>query len=506
MSKSQILIRNTFYNFLSYIWFAILTFIFVPYIVKKLGYQAYGVLAIATVFIAYFALLDFGFGWSITKYISEYLGRAEEQQVQDIINTGMAIFIIASLGGSSLIIFLTPIFIRYVLNIPQTLINASYFVFYVGALGFFFNMIFGMYGSILQALQRFDVLNKIKICRITLSFSLAALLLKLGFYLKAVVILYTFIAFLNCVIFFYITKKLLPQFNFKPKIKLKTLKKMAKFGSAMISANIFSQINEKIDRLLIGIYLPVNRITFYSIPFNLGYQMQVIAISISRIIMPAVSEFTGTGGKEGIVIQLYLRATKYVLTILIPLCFLALSIGDKFLLYWMDIEFARKSSFILRILSLAFLIFSTTFVGAATIQGRGRPFMWVKFMAFVTLFNLMLCTFLVPKFGTKGASVALLIYSVVLSPLFLNEINKKILKISNLTLLKYSIVKPLVLGLVFFLGLFFLRPYAVNLFNVIAISIIAILCYLALSYFLTFDRKDREAIKSYYYSFFGQQE
>jgi len=58
MKRSYILVRNVFYNFISQSWFLILAFITIPYIVRKLGTDAYGILSLVGVVLGYFAFLN----------------------------------------------------------------------------------------------------------------------------------------------------------------------------------------------------------------------------------------------------------------------------------------------------------------------------------------------------------------------------------------------------------------------------------------------------------------
>ena len=92
MERAQVLIRNISYNFLSYFWFAILALIFTPYIVKNLGTDAYGILAIVSVIVGYFALLDLGFGGATLKYVSEYYAKKEYDEVGRIIGTSLVVY------------------------------------------------------------------------------------------------------------------------------------------------------------------------------------------------------------------------------------------------------------------------------------------------------------------------------------------------------------------------------------------------------------------------------
>ncbi|MCK5535040.1 oligosaccharide flippase family protein, partial [bacterium] len=184
--RSHILVRNTLWNFLSQGWFLILAFVTTPYIIRKLGTDAYGVLSIVGVVLGYFAFLDLGLDRAVIKYVAEYYAKKDFDTIREVIGTALVIYFLMGFIGGTVIASLTAILITKVLKIPSNLINISQFIFYISALGFLINMPLSVFGSIPKALQRFDVVNKIKICFGTLQLLFTVLLLYLGYFLKQI--------------------------------------------------------------------------------------------------------------------------------------------------------------------------------------------------------------------------------------------------------------------------------------------------------------------------------
>src|ERR1035437_10688053 len=80
MSLGKRFIKNSFFNVAGWLWLTVISVVTVPYIVKKLGYDAYGVLSLVSMVVGYFAFLDLGLGDAVIKYVSHYhvLKRSEE--------------------------------------------------------------------------------------------------------------------------------------------------------------------------------------------------------------------------------------------------------------------------------------------------------------------------------------------------------------------------------------------------------------------------------------------
>ena len=69
----------------------------IPVIIASLGIERFGVLTIAWMVIGYFNMFDVGLGRAITKVVAEYLATDREQELGQIIGSGIG----AMLGGST---------------------------------------------------------------------------------------------------------------------------------------------------------------------------------------------------------------------------------------------------------------------------------------------------------------------------------------------------------------------------------------------------------------------
>jgi len=117
--RSHILIRSTLWNFTSQGWFLILALVATPYIVHKLGTDAYGVLSIVGVAIGYFGFLDLGLGQAVIKYVSEYYAKKDYDTIRKIIGTAIPVYFLMGFVGATVIASLTGLLVTRVLKIPS---------------------------------------------------------------------------------------------------------------------------------------------------------------------------------------------------------------------------------------------------------------------------------------------------------------------------------------------------------------------------------------------------
>ena len=82
MRRSHKFLKNISFNLLSRIWYIVLALVTTPYIVTKLGTDAYGILSITLTLVGYFSLTEIGMGNTLIKYLSEYLASKKENKVE----------------------------------------------------------------------------------------------------------------------------------------------------------------------------------------------------------------------------------------------------------------------------------------------------------------------------------------------------------------------------------------------------------------------------------------
>ena len=99
--SNKLVAKNTAYNLLGYGIPLLLAIIFIPMLIKQLGYEKFGILNLAWVVIGYFSFLDFGIGKSLTKIIAEKMGLNLQESIPGYFWTSL----ILMLGFSTVVSF-----------------------------------------------------------------------------------------------------------------------------------------------------------------------------------------------------------------------------------------------------------------------------------------------------------------------------------------------------------------------------------------------------------------
>jgi O-antigen/teichoic acid export membrane protein len=466
------LVRNVIWNFAGQGWMLILAFFTTPFIVRSLNVTYYGIFALIGVIIGYFSFLQLGLGTAAVKYISQYLAKNEVDKIKSTFWTCLLAFVALGLAGSWLISSSAKILIGHFFNIPQELKPVATHIIKLGSLGFMISMLLGLTAGVIQALGRFDILNRIGIILVTVQTVTTVALLKMGFFLQEIVIASLIIQLLGVYLYWLNIKKLIPYIT-DVYIDVRGLSKLLKFGGFVTVSSVLVPVLSNIEKLFIASLRSVASLTYYSIPFAFIDRLTMIRSALSSVLMPTFSYFQESQEKR-INKELHYLSTLYILFLYAFFVYFFIIFGRPFLKIWIGSDFAEKSYPILVVLSCAGVINSLAVPSAAVLNGLEKPQYPAIFNIIETLLYVPFCFFLVKKYGALGAAWAWCL-RVMLDTLLLNFASCNLLKVGIIELyrkISFRAFIPVASCGLFFLILKNLNLAFLSLLNIIGVVLI----------------------------------
>lgn len=147
----------------------------VPYLIRRLGVEAYGIIPLANYFIQYLSLVSLALNSAVGRYIAIALEKGMKEESNRIFNTAFwSNLVVVSL----LLLISIPIiiFLDKIINLPTSIEQASRFLFICTFLGFYLSIATSAFAVSSWCLNRFDLLNGISIIRQTVYLSLIMIL------------------------------------------------------------------------------------------------------------------------------------------------------------------------------------------------------------------------------------------------------------------------------------------------------------------------------------------
>lgn len=400
----SLLVRNTLLNFIGQAVPLLVGIVTIPFIVRGLGTERFGLLSLAWVILGYFTIFDMGLGRATTKYVAEALGKGEEDQIPPLVWTAVMVQAILGIVGSLVLIGITPLLVERILNIPPYLLGEAKTTFYLLAIFIPVVLISSSFRGGLEALQRFDLVNTVAIPSNILTFLLPLVGLFLGFHLPGIVVLILLARVGVLAAFVVLNLRLTPELkSYSGSFSL--FPRLFSFGGWIMVSGIVGPILVYLDRFLIGSLLTITAVAYYTAPYEAVTRLWVIPTSLTMTLFPVFSTLEGIKDRQKLG-ALFARSIKFILLTLGPIVVVIELFTKEILQIWLGADFAKESTVALQVLAFGVLINSLGHISFALLQGIGRPDLTAKFHLLELPIYMGVAWLLVSKWGIVGAAAA----------------------------------------------------------------------------------------------------
>jgi len=402
---NKLIVRNTALNFFGLVCPLAVGFATIPMVVRALGNERFGILALVWVVFGYFGLFDLGLGRTTTRYIADCLGRSDTAKLPEYLWTTVGLQTAIGLVAASLSHLTAPLIVRHVLNIPAgfeaetiltlRLVGWSLPVMFVGS----------SFRGVLEAAQRFDLVNAVKVPVNVLFYLLPLLGVAMGFALPGIVILLVLSRAAALMAWGAMALHALPALRTRPVLRRDLIRPLFSFSGWLGLSSVLYAITTSLDRLIIGSLITVEAVAFYGAPYEAINRIGVVPGSLSMVLFPAFS-LLDAGGRTEKAETLFARSVKFLLLSTGPVFILLMFFSGDFLRLWLGPDFAVRSAFVVQVLAAGFLVNTVIAVPNNYLIGIGRVDVAPKYQVFeLAVFAAM--TWLGAKlWGIKGVAVA----------------------------------------------------------------------------------------------------
>jgi O-antigen/teichoic acid export membrane protein len=402
---NKLIVRNTVLNFFGLVVPLAVGFVTIPMVVRALGNDRFGILALVWVVFGYFGLFDLGLGRTTTRYIADALGRNEREKLPGylwttvILQTGIGLF------AAVLSYLAAPLIVHRVLNIPEGFIGETILTLRLvgGSLPVMF--VSASFRGVLEAAQRFDLVNVVKVPVNVLFYVLPLAGVAMGLKLPGIVVLLVASRAAALVAWGAMSLRVMPALRTRPVLHGRLIRPLFSFSGWLGLSSILYAVTSSMDRLVIGSLITVEAVTYYSAPYEAINRVGVVPGSLSMVLFPTFS-YLDAGGKTDRAETLFARSIKFLLLSTGPIFLLLLFFSGDFLRLWLGGDFAAKSGLVVQLLAVGFLVNTIIAVPNNYLQGIGRVDIAPKYQAFeLVAFTAM--TWAGAKYwGIKGVAVA----------------------------------------------------------------------------------------------------
>lgn len=429
-------------------WFAlgvnVLVGIFLsPYILHRLGDDAFGLWILIFSVTGYYGLFDLGIRSSIVRYVAKYSAINAQDELDRLISTAMFSYGLIGLLTMAFTLIATY-YVDSIFHVPPNfLATARWLLLMVGAsvsLGF----PIGVFSGILEGLQRFYVLNSISVVSTLLRALLIVIALGHGGGLLIVALITVALPLIGGIANFFMALRILPLRLRLGYTNWSSLRVIAGYSGTTFLIIVAQRLRFKTDALVIGTFLSAAAVTYFTIGSRLvDYAAETVS-SLAQIFIPMSSQAQGKGDLEA-VRKIFVLGNRACAFIIFPIAAMLTILGKSVIEAWVGAKYVAASYPVLLV-----LLYPTTLMLAQSASGRT---LWGlakhKVLAWVTLVegvaNLVLSIILVRHYGILGDAIGTAIPLACTQIFFLPSHLCHLLGVKVTTYLYRAFVLPLLL-------------------------------------------------------------
>lgn len=424
-SRAARFARNVGSSFMGQAALALLSFAAAPYLVHRLGLEAYGLYVLLQTTANYLQLGSFGSGTATTKYVAELSASANDRALKRVLELAAGFHVAGPLVAGALVCVFARFVAFRIFHVPAELLETGIFVMRCAGAAAVFVSLCQLASAVTQGLQRFGL------------YSAWNVLLNAGLLAGAVGAVHYGFGVKGIAAWFVLWNAF---------IALGWLGLLAAgLGSTLgadagdFSAGRFSRysfgmwggalawiVTFQFDRIFLARGASLTAVSLYAVPSGLLQRLQLVPALLGTVLMPMFSEIHG-GDSADTLRRAYLKGTRLTLfAALGPLVGL-FALMPQFLSLWLGGHFGDQSVWPARLLVVAQAFFVLQFVPNALAQASAKP-LYVSGVAWAqALISLVAWRLLVPRYQLLGVAGGSLLAQLVPALVYVAVVNRRAL-------------------------------------------------------------------------------
>lgn len=435
-------------NWATFIFAAGVNFFLAPFVIRSLGETQYGAWVLLGSLVGNLGLLDIGIRVAVQRYIARFHAASEHAQATRLYSTALSIFVLAG-GVATVLSFIMSLLLGHVFNVPPELLGIARVVIVLGGLNVGASLIGGVFGGVLCGLERFDYNNAVEIATTTLRTAGVILVLETGQGLIGLAVVQLLATGLKIYASARMSRRLYPQLDLRAwRWDGESARMLLRYGLTASLLHVSYAIMFYSDSMVIGAYLPVAMITYFSIAGNLVDYARSVMSGVSQTLSPRLSALEASGSDSALR-HATLTAARVSALVVAPIAVTFLVTGSSFIGLWMGPQYSRLSGQILTVLTVPLLVLSGYQVVSAALFGVGKHALLIPVFLAEAACNVILSIILVREYGVIGTALGTMIPRIVVSIVVGPWVAKRTLGISAGALWRWALLLPVLAMLPF---------------------------------------------------------
>lgn len=475
MSKQISLKKNTIANYLGQFYTMFIGIFMLPFYLKYLGAEAYGLVGFFTMLTSIMMLLDMGFSSALTRETAKLKDKINGLlQIKETLRSVESMISILSLVIFVGVFFSSAWIVAYWLQVHElsfeVVENCIKLMGFMIALRWYVSL----YNGMVLGLEQQVWLNVYKVIIATLKFGGGLILIL--FISDDIFYFFIYQAFVAVIELVVLNLKV---YGDLPKTKfllpsLKSIKHIAPFALSLAYTSGVWIVYTQLDKLLLSHYIPLEKYGYFALVVTVSTAIMQFSAPLSQAILPRMTSLL-SNGKEKEMLFLYRKGTQFVSIVIFSVVGMVAFYSYELLYSWSgNVEAARWAAPV-----LFWYAIGNGFLAILAFQfylqfAHGNLKYHIKFNTYFPIVVLPIVFYTVSNYGAMGAAITWAVVQVVVFLIWPPYVHSKFAKGIHKDWMMKDIF-PSLLGTVFYLVILKLININFQIFNRIEIFLI-LLC------------------------------
>lgn len=403
MSGRRRLLSNTAWNLAGQLAPLVVGVLTLPLLIRLVGLERFGFISLVWVLVGYASIFDFGIGRALVRTVAAHLAAGDPRRAAA---SAHAALIFLALFGLLLAALLAPAsawLVTSALKLPDELVPEAVPATVMLAASLPFVMLTTGFGGLLSAHQHFKALNLIRIALGVAGYLGPVLVAQWSNRLDAVVAVVLALRVLGTLLHALVCRR---QCGWRLRWALpsaEATRELFRLGGWIAVSNVVGPMLSYLDRLLLGVLVPMRSVAIYATPYDVVSKSMMIPAAIMATLFPLASGLERGSAQAQ---RMLSSAVRLLFVLMVPVVFLFVVLARPGLELWLGAEMAAQGATVLQILALGVLFNALAQGPAMLIQAAGEPRWMAKLhLAELPVFVAILWL-LTERFGIVGTAVA----------------------------------------------------------------------------------------------------
>jgi O-antigen/teichoic acid export membrane protein len=320
-------VKNVTATWLGLVVHAVVGFFLSPFILHRLGDEAFSLWVLVFALTGYFGLLDLGIRSSIVKYTAKFIAVKDMEELSRYLSTSVAFFAFIALGVG-LTTIVGSFYLNLLFRVPVDLRGSARVLFLLAGASVAATFPLSVFAGVLEGLQKFAWLQLSQIGITLFRAVWIVVALTNGGGLVAIGTITAAINLLTYLIFTGMAIRALPVRLRIAHVERTALRKMVSYGIFACAILAAERLRFQSDALVIGAFLSSTAVTLFSIGSRLVDYSSYAVRSMSQIFTPMSSHFHETGDRVRLQ-RTFVAGNRACAFIIFPLCVTLVILGNR---------------------------------------------------------------------------------------------------------------------------------------------------------------------------------